>query len=50
MKYATMLVGGVARGDGKGVGLGACRLYVAGDQAARRRTLMLGGSGRFGLS
>src|SRR6266508_6513375 len=50
MLFAPALVGVVARDGGKGVGLGAYRLCFAGDRAGRRRTLMLGGSGGYGLS
>src|SRR6266545_3162651 len=48
MLSAPVPVGVVARAEGKGVGLGACRLCVAGDRAGRRRTLMLRGSERYG--
>src|SRR6266508_4522899 len=50
MLSAPALVGVVARDGGKGVGLGAYRLCVAGVRAGRRRTLMLEGSGWYGLS
>src|SRR6266508_28658 len=50
MLSPPVLVGVVARDGGKGVGLGAYRLCVAGDRAGRRRTLMLQGSGGYGLS
>src|SRR6266511_6239831 len=50
MLCVPVLVGVVARGGGKAVWIGACRLCVAGDRAGRKRTLMLRGSGRYGGS